>query len=101
MTIYIPAWLYWYGGLPLALIIGYLLGRLHKSATVPPADVLIRERDAGARWCPVPQYDEATARACETARSGNVETPTTKRGGTEGKPCGADCEKCADERGES
>lgn len=36
MTIYVPVWLYWYGGMPLALIVGYLLGRLHKPAAVPP-----------------------------------------------------------------
>jgi hypothetical protein len=35
VTIYIPTWLYWYGGLPLAFIVGYLLGRLHKRE-VPP-----------------------------------------------------------------
>lgn len=36
MTIYVPVWLYWYGGLPLALVVGYLLGRLHKPATASP-----------------------------------------------------------------
>jgi hypothetical protein len=35
VTIYIPTWLYWYGGLPLAFVVGYLLGRLRRP-TVPP-----------------------------------------------------------------
>jgi hypothetical protein len=59
VTIYIPVWLYWYGGMPLAFLLGYVLGRLHKTATMP------RDPYRGPSWT-------------DLARE-HKEAPTTKR----------------------
>ncbi len=47
MTIYIPTWLYWYGGLPLAFVVGYLLGWTRKRE-VPP-DPYLRSGSGAAK----------------------------------------------------
>lgn len=73
MTIYIPTWLYWYGGLPLAFVLGYLLGWTRKRE-VPPdpyrADEAVRAR-----------FDEARALvvADRMRAAESKDAPTTKR----------------------
>lgn len=76
MTIYIPTWLYWYAGMPLAFILGYLLGRLRKPA-VPP-DPYLR-----AEWSDAELDEYAKARG--GVKRPVTEAPTTKRA----RPTGA------------